>query len=72
MVHKRPRPEDHPPHHPIHKDRITYCTDCHGTGQIQEHRSRGVCSTCVGRGSVSKDSKGRTIAWTRKGWIVRP
>lgn len=68
---KHPKPEDVPPYHPVHKDRLTYCRTCGGSGQKRGHRTFGCCNTCGGTGKVSKDSKGRVISWSRNGWVVR-
>ena len=68
---KWPKPEDVEAGHPVHKDRLTYCRACGGSGQKQGHRTRGVCDTCIGYGKISKDSKGRVMAWTRNGWHVK-
>ena len=66
-----PKPEDVPPDHPVHKDRVTHCRICGGNGRKRGYRIFGACNGCGGSGKVSSDSKGRVIFWTRRGWMVR-
>jgi len=69
---KIPRPEDAPPAHPVHKDRLTYCRKCQGSGNNHSVPRRvAICGHCIGTGKVSTDSAGAPIVWFRGKWVKR-